>query len=169
MASATDRRLKKIKYDGKKVTVVYLIPRGSPDDEEAADRYELCTGDPPRQSLIDALHALAPDVGVAIEWPEEHMAQFALRTTVRSVSFTWRKGVMGAVITALHDLTHNNGPWLVNTPHKPELPYNDGDPEDHCLHGATVAKLETLIEQAYAYVDGDREQMKLFNAQDEGT
>jgi len=161
------RHITKVKWDGKKVTIAYMVLR-APGDDEDPDTYRLTSGDPPKKRFIEALHALDLDVGVMCDIPEKHLAHWIASVTPRGVSFSWKDGIMGAVITALKTLDDSRAPLVINTPHKPEKPYSAGDVdgERYCLQAGTVEKLQAIIDRALEYLDGDREQLRLFQAQE---
>jgi len=166
-ATQIDRRITKVKWDGGKVTIAYMVLR-APGDDDDPDTYRLTSGDPPKKRFIEALHALDLDVGIACDIPESHLNNWIASVTPRGVSFSWKDGIMGAVITALKTLADSHGPLVINTPHKPEKPYSVGDVdgERYCLQAGTVEKLRAIIDRALEYLDGDREQLRLFAAQE---
>ena len=69
-------------------------------------------------------------------------------------------------------LAYSNAPLNLNTPNKPEEPYNtdcEYDDETYakmCLRSECIDKLYQLIDEANYYVDGQREQGNLFEGQE---
>lgn len=154
------RRFKKIKFDGEQVFLQY---------EEGAsfeNEYTIKCKELPRPEMVAALEDLRPEVLLLCELPDSYLD----RIDVRSVSLNYGgpAETMGATITARMKLYHSNCPLNLNTPNKPVEPYNtdcdydDDTYEKMCLSEDCVDKLEVLIEEAEAYINGHRAQGSLF-------
>ena len=154
------RRMRRIKFDGRRVQIEFDVERRGKDGDVDFDRFTLDCTDPPRPGLREALDGLRAHVAIWLELPKGWGADLE----VRGASLSDTDGVMGAVITALKPLQFSRGPLVVNTPHKPAEPPSDGDPsaEDFCLTGECIKALDALIEEANAYIDGERQQGRLF-------
>lgn len=153
-----DRTITKVKYAKGRVQIDF---QKTSAETGTADEYTIKCCDEPAASFGKALNALAIHVAEICEMPDP--AAWADDLTVRGASFSWTNDVMGAVITALKSLEHARSPMTVNTPHKPEVPYSQGDPdaEDFCLTGGCAKALHTLLKEAGKYLDGRRAQMAL--------
>lgn len=153
------RRFRKIKYDGKHVTLVWE------EGDSFQNEYSLKCDELPRPEMVMAFDDLREEARLLCELPEDYLA----RIDVRSVSLNYGgdNETMGATITARMELYHSNAPLNLNTPNKPVEPYNseieydDETLEKMCLRNECVDKLETLIEEANYYVDGQRAQQTL--------
>ena len=153
------RRLRKVKYNGQRVHIEFEVERQKDGDVDW-DRFTLDCTDPPRPGLREAFEGLRPHVALWLEMP----GGWGNDLDVRGVTLSDTDGVMGAVITALKPLKFSRAPLVVNTPHKPAEPPSEGDPaaSDFCLTGDCIVALDKLIEEANAYIDGERQQGRLF-------
>jgi hypothetical protein len=86
------------------------------------------------------------------------------KIVVKGVSFSYatENNIMGAVLTGQRSLKYSNCPLNINTPYKAEDIYNDAGNPDLLLPSACVIDLYKLIDEAKAYLEGDREQLDLF-------
>jgi hypothetical protein len=153
-------RITKVKYSKSRVLVQYQVEReGSEPDE-----YSMECADAPHPDFEKALQALAPHAILWCELPEA----LVKRSRISGVSLSWNHDedgdvVMGAVVTALVTLVRCQSPLVLNTPHKPERPYSDGDPNavTYCLTADCIAAIGKVLEEAEAYLDGKRAQGSL--------
>ncbi len=153
-------RITKVKHSKGRVHVAYQAHL----DREVPDEFTLDTSDAPHPDFEKALAALVPHV---VEWVELP-ASAAQRLRVQGVSFSYADDtagipVMGATVTALLGLSRSRSPLVVNTPHKPERPYAEGDPDagDYCLTPDCAEALADVLEEAERYLDGKRAQGSL--------
>ena len=153
------KRFKKIKISrDSKVSLTY-----EQKCQGSWDEYVVNCSERPNSSFRGALAALIPYVVEMCELPQSYEP----RVTVGSVSFSYggEKEVMGATISASMALDNSNCPLNLNTPHKASESYTDseGDPKA-LLSEECVVVLDELSYQAQRYLDGDREQLGLFDA-----
>lgn len=153
-----DRRVNKIKINkDNKVMITWEKKMG-----ESYDEYSLNCSEPARPELYAAIQNLAIHVIEMCELPEEYIS----RIKVKGVSFSYseKKETMGAVITAIMDLKYSFQPLNLNTPHKTVDFPNDGNgAEEMLLSGKCIDVLDTVVKEAFKYIDGDRAQQKLFD------
>jgi hypothetical protein len=83
------------------------------------------------------------------------------KLTVRGVTITWTNDIMGACITALKALKGANAPLVLNTPHLPSEPYSEGGSPDFLLPEETAENIGALLNEAEAYIRGERAQGSL--------
>lgn len=74
---------------------------------------------------------------------------------------------MGATISASMELYNSNAPLNINTPNKPEMPYNPDQEWDEktCLTEECVFAIRKLVLVAEEYLSGVRQQTSLFEAE----
>ena len=149
------RRVTRVKYDGKRVTVHYEVPPG-----EEPDEYVVTCNARPAPSFLAALAALRTHVGTICELPVEYVERLDVRGA--SYSYGGKAEVMGATITALKSLTTARAPLVLNTPHLASAPMSETD-EAPLLAPLAGTALETLAREALRYVDGHREQSEMFD------
>lgn len=153
-------RFKKIKITSEeKINIVYEKTNNS----GKMDEYSMTCSDKARPEFYDVMQALATEVIDMCELPNDYID----RILVRSVSFSYGgdKEVMGATITAQMVLNKSNCNLNLNTPHKASDSYSDGDADEKQLLSADcIDALKALCAEAELYIDGDRAQMKLFDA-----
>ena len=112
--------VRKIKWDGSRIKLSFEIRYPIPGtDEQRTDEYDLKSIDRPTPAFIDALNALGADVDEWLEMP----SNWSSNLIIRGVSLSWTDDIMGAVITALKPLNDSRAPFVVNTPHKPAMPF----------------------------------------------
>lgn len=142
---------RKIAYNAKdhRVRISYQIPNGT----EEPDEYQVSVRQPPHPDLTERLEAMRTHVIDLCELDGLEPDQLE----VRSVTITWKHGVMGAVITALRELKRSPAPLVLNTPHKAADFYTEeeGDP-DSLLPGEAVDAIHELIAEAKLFLEGKR-------------
>jgi hypothetical protein len=145
-------RFKKIKFDG----LVVLI-----ETEDAGGAWEkattLTSREEPHPDFTAALRAFVPAVLALCELP----LAYGDTLMVRGVSLSRDDdGNEGCVVTCLKELGTVPAPLVLNTPHVSERPQGEDGP---CtMPGALAEALETLKDEAKAYVRGKRAQADLF-------
>jgi hypothetical protein len=156
-----ERLITKIKSSKGRIFIAYSDKSGTNEDE-----FTLNCLDEPLDSFRKAMADLKPHVQ---EWLEIEQPEWCEDLVIKGVSFSWTDGIMGAVITCEKPLTYAQSPLNLNTPHKPQHPYSDGDDEalEYCLKDECVFALEKLIEEAKKYINGERAQGQLFGGDDE--
>lgn len=157
-----ERRITKVKTNGVHTIIEYERER---DDDHENDVVTIDSTDTPKASFKNALKALVADV---VEVLEENLSVQEGKFTIRGVTFVWKKGNMGAIITAMKESSRRKSPILINTPIAFVSPFGEGEGEQHCLGAETVARLQKLQKEAWKFVDGIREDL-LFSSDDETT
>lgn len=157
-----ERRITKVKSNGVHTIIEYERER---DDDHENDVVTIDSTDPPKASFKNALKALVADV---VEVLEENLSVQEGKFTIRGVTFVWKKGNMGAIITAMKESSRRKSPILINTPIAFVSPFGEGEGAEHCLGDETVARLQKLQKEAWKFVDGIREDL-LFSSDDETT
>jgi hypothetical protein len=157
------RRVTKVKHQGNQWLIVFEIVR---QDGQDNDQHSVKCGDAPHPDFIEAMEALPPCLAKEAEIPNG--VKWCADVEVTGVSVSWSQDTMGAVLTGKKPLKYANAPLIINTPHKPESPYSDGDEmaKDMCLAGTTAKAIWLVMEEALAYVDGKRAQQRLTGLDD---
>jgi len=124
---------------------------------EDADEYMISSKEKGEPGLYAALQDLKEDVLEMCELPEE----YGETMLISSVSFSHANDIMGATITASKTLKMSQSPLILNTPHKPSMPYSETGDESVCLGADAITRIESLIRFAKRYIDGEREQLEL--------
>jgi hypothetical protein len=152
-----EHRIKKIKYDQKRVTVVQEVHHGGGGDP---DVIKIACREGPREEFCMALAALVPHVLdiLCLELGESHDWLVGIR--ICGVSFSWPQDVMGATVTATVDLPTANAPLVINTPHLTAELINESSEAPLMSQGMATA-LRVLIDEAQRYLAGHRAQMIL--------
>ena len=154
-----DRRYTKIKYSEKGVYIAYQQGAGFVNEYTAK-----CTEEP-APNFLEALKDLRQFVSEMCELPEDYID----RITVKSVSLNYggEADTMGATISASMELYNSNAPLNINTPNKPEMPYNPDQEWDEkiCLTEECVFAIRKLVLVAEEYLSGVRQQTSLFEAE----
>lgn len=123
-----------------------------------------CTEEP-APNFLEALKDLRQFVIKMCELPEDYID----RITVKSVSLNYggEADTMGATISASMELYNSNAPLNINTPNKPEMPYNPDQEWDEktCLTEECVFAIRKLVLVAEEYLSGVRQQTSLFEAE----
>jgi hypothetical protein len=127
------------------------------------DEYSMQCSDQARPEFYSAMIALYKHVIDMCELPDSYLE----RITTKSVSFSYGGDtqIMGATISASMKLENSPAGLNLNTPHKACDSYNPEQPvEDPALllSEECIEDLDTLTEEAEAYINGDRAQMNLF-------
>lgn len=139
-----------------KVFVAYQVDRG---EDEAPDEYTLRCAERPKAALLTAMKSLIPEAAAWLEVPDGKA--WATNLDVRTVSFSWKHGVMGAVLTCIKPLEYSAGPWIINTPHRPEQPYTEGGSDELMLTDSCAKILRQLLKATRGYIKGERAQASL--------
>lgn len=148
----TTRRITKIKDHDGKIQIGYTIVR--PDGRE--DEHLMSCVDRPRPEFGPAMQAIAPTLAQWCDVP----AEWCESLTVMGATITWANDIMGACVTAKRACS-SSSPLIINAPHKPSAPYSEGGDEGTCLTEEQYKAILAIIEEAEAYLDGDRAQLEL--------
>ena len=150
-----ERRFTKIKYDGKKVNLYYVV-------EANEDKHWFESIQQPTPEFVAALDKLVADVIVICELPIIYITGLKIRGV--SLSWTIADGeyIMGAVITALKTLSTSNSPLTINTPHLPAEDYGGNNPNAKVLSADCCDNIKELIESAEGFLLGERSQANMF-------
>ena len=145
----------KVTKDGK-IGIIYELR-----NKEQWDEYSMTSSDKAKPSFHEALQALTEDIVDMCELPNNYQD----RIIVKGVSFSYggEKEVMGATIIAQMQLRRSNVPLNLNTPHKAEEPYGEGEGDPaQLLSDSCIRRLETLMEEAEDFMKGIRAQVDMF-------
>jgi len=152
------RKISKIKYTDGLLEIEIQEAEGTREEESKYRNRET-----PRPELDKTLQALKPEALKICELPDD----YGKNMRVSGVSLSHKQDVMGATITLVKKLTHSNTPFVINTPFLPSEPYNHADQNAPTLSTITVKLIETLVDEAEEYIDGDRAQMEMTVAKPE--
>jgi len=143
-------KIKRFNYNRKKSTVeieyegIPIVPTDKAHVSfEAKDR--------PVSELVMLLDQLRPHVETICSMPKDYCKD----AEVRSISFSYKNNILGAVITVLVDLDSTNSPLLINTPYLP-AEHIDDDSDAPLLPEACVELLESILEGIEEYIKGKR-------------
>lgn len=133
------------------------------------DEYSMQCSDQARPEFYEAMQSLDKHVIDMCELPDSYLD----RITTNSVSFSYGgdEQVMGATISASMKLENSPAGLNLNTPHKACDSYNPEQPvEDPALllSEKCIEDLDTLMDEAELYINGDRAQMNLFDDKNGG-
>ena len=126
------------------------------EEDETGDVYDVTYHDAARPSLYEALQALVAPCCRYLDLPKTYGDD----VIVSGVSFTWTNEIMGAVVTLQKPLESCDAPLILNTPHGPVAPYAEGGMQ---LPEAMAKALTQVLAEAIDYINGERQQMDLFN------
>jgi hypothetical protein len=158
---ANENRMKKIKITKeRKIHIVF-----EKWVKDTWDEYSITCCERAKPSFYTTMAKLIVQMRDLCELPDG----YETKLQVKSVSFSYAGDdeVMGAVLTGTMELTKSNCPLNLNTPYKPSMPYSEGMDEDTCLPDECVEILWKLCAEAQDYIDGEREQLKLFKENEE--
>lgn len=131
--------------------------------EDEYDQFNFTTIDKPAPGLINQVMLFRIHVLNLCELPETEEEIQNLK--IKSFSFSWsgEKHLMGCTITAARQLSGSHSPLILNTPHKIEDFHSDiGDPKQ-LLPRNMVNDIYELMLHINSFIDGEREQLNLFN------
>lgn len=133
------------------------------DEFDREDEFSLASNDLPRPELLASLGSLREHVIGICELGQDFDPG---RIEVTGVSYSDAQDIMGACITCLVSLETCLAPLCLTTPHKPSMPYAEGDPnaEAYCLTAEAVEALDLLALEAQRYIRSDRAQMRIAEA-----
>lgn len=147
-------RLSKIKLKDRRIFISW---EKYEEKTESWDEYSMRSADPALPSLYEALGKLDHHIAEICELPKE--CEQTIEAT--GVSFSYDdEGGRGCVITGKKLLQSNPAPVNLNTPYKAENPQEGL--EEYALSKDCVKILNELEQEAFAYINGDRAQGKLF-------
>lgn len=150
------RKYTKIKYNPNKVECYFSFRTDN------GNEYTVKSKDLPLPSFIETLSLLDQWVLEMCELPQEYLGRIA----THSVSLNYSDDdVMGATLTAQMELYCSNCPLNLNTPNKPESPYNPDADWDAvtCLPTECAKTIYMLCREADKYLDGHMAQGDLFD------
>ena len=148
MLEAPLEKVHKIKLlKEEKIQLVYTLVSGQECDIKYRDQA--------RPEFHDAMAELLHPCLDLLELPK----LYAARMSTRGLSFSWKDGIMGAVITLQKELQGADSPLILNTPHLPEMPYGEG--ENKLLPDQLLRALRECLVEAELYLKGERAQMAL--------
>jgi len=118
--------------------------------------------DDPKPDFAKAIKALKPHLIQMCE--VESLPSKLITVTGASLSYKGDNDIMNVVITGNKTHVNSGGCLNLNSPNKPAVS-TTGDPTDaaNLLDEKCVEKIETLIDEAKAYIKGERLQMELLN------
>lgn len=148
----SERRITKIKRGDDRVRIEWEVVR----DPDHVDEFSLSCTDPPRESFDAALQSIAP---LLAEWLDVTKA-WCETVRVIGVSLSWSNDtdgspVMGATVTARRPCAAQS-PLILNAPHRTEAPYSDGGDGSCCMTPEQINAIQTIIDEAGAYIEGNR-------------
>jgi hypothetical protein len=148
-------QITKVKFTGERVDIEYQ-KQGAKADLQ--DKFRISCTEQPRPSLNTVLQSLRDFVVKTCEFPQEQVNT----VTVLSVTFGFKgeKEIMGAVVTAAKRVKAAPSPVIIDTPFLPEKPLGTG--KKLILPADVAAILHELMEEAEAYIDGERAQVGMF-------
>lgn len=124
------------------------------------DTFSIDCADLPSPAFLEALAVLEKDVNAICEFRPP------VKLNVRGVSFSWTKGVMGAVVSAHRSLGTAPAPLILNTPHLPAEAYGAGA-GGQLMPAGMAERLRVLLEEVSRYIlGGARAQRSVFEAPD---
>lgn len=157
-------RIRKVKNSKDIIRITYQLPdeHGVYSEER---EYSLTDKEKAAPGFYQAFLNMRRHVNVNCETNyDEHN----ITVTGVSISYSDRGEItdlMGCVISATVELKNSNAPVNLNTPFKTEYEFGLEDfglDSSLCLSDECVTDVETLIEEAKRYVNGEREQGSLF-------
>lgn len=121
------------------------------------DEHTFVSSDRPNPSFPNSMLRLRKAVCEICELPTTDDFIRSIEVRGLSISHSERDG-MGITITALRNLEHSDCPLVLNTPHKTE----DGENPKRIMPSWAFNECMVVMEEAQAYLEGDREQIDLF-------
>ena len=153
----TGRRMEKIKISPDGVEIHYSVAK----KHDVRDELSLISEERPIPQFAMALQAFDTYVQKLCEWPGEKGSDTGILVTIVHISYN-EKEARSIIVTAKKDLTGSKGPFCFNTPLVQE------GKESKCFTSDIGEKLDNLIKQANAYLDGERLQGELFDKKKKG-
>ncbi len=144
------RRILKLKYNGSRVEIRYDTER---EDGADPDEYELKSGDAPRAGMAKALGELPRHVCALCDLPPA----YAVGMSARGITLSHTDDILGVVVTCMKPVKGASGPLIINSPHVPAEQYSPTG-SSPLMTEEFCAAVEAVIEEAEAYLDGDRAQ-----------
>lgn len=156
---ATKPQFTKISSNQKAIAIDWLTKRRTASEVEEHQSHHLGCPEKPRPAFEKALQAFLPYLITILGAP----AEWKGNTRITGVSINKEEdGRRGVVLTASRKCPHGPSPVAINAPHLRE-PMTDAEQAgtNFFLPGMADA-IDTLCEEAQAYLDGDRSQGELF-------
>lgn len=152
-------KLTKSEKTGKmRIRVDYLLPVS--DDEDWKECSQVDKADDLTIGFWQALENLVPHAMEVLELDEGYGEN--VRCTGLSISYADDEDSTRTVVLTLQkDLAETNSPFVFNTPAKPCNPYGGGEDDFNCLPEKMVKAIDAVIDQARAYLGGERQTVQL--------
>lgn len=115
------------------------------------DGYALTSKDKAREELVNRMKVMCNHVVDICELPESSIKKVG----ISGVTVTYKDGNRYLVITGAKMLEKSKAPLIINTPARPEMAEEDGDPS-YCMSDELIDDLAALEEEAWKYINGDR-------------
>ena len=149
-----------------KVGIAFKILLRTTGDKEIWTRAAIVSDEPIQQNLADILVHLCPYVVEMLELPVKE--ENRIQVTGAEFTETKKESIFGAQIYALRKLDHSSIPQEIVTPHKTEIPYDDGNRSGDTAEGATldsdcVELLKALQQETERYIHGQKDQLGIFD------
>ena len=152
----SDRRITKIKFKKELITIEWEQYQAKTEDR---DKFSLTSKDEPLPSFPEAMAALAKDVEVICELPIGERGNI----TPTGISHSYTDNDSFIVVTAQRKLLSSRSPMNINTPAKSM----EGD-DEFAADSFLIDDIDTLEQEAFDYIDGQRAQQKLDFEEDGG-
>ena len=130
-------------------------------ESAAGDEYDVRFRASLNAELSEALGGLVTPVAAWLELPDEYTEGLS----AIGVTYTYKEGAEGAVITLRKDLKMADAPLILNTPHAPREAYSEGG---QCLPADISAALDRVHAAAVSWLTRPPDQMSLFEQGQKG-
>lgn len=149
----------KVVANGKNVQIHWISRRKTASEVEEQHNHQLECPEKPRPKFDKALQAFLPFlltiIGAPADWTEN--------TEITGISLNKEEDRRrGIVITAKRKCPFGNAPIALNTPHLRESLDDTKETGPNFLLPGMADAIDTMCDEAQAYLDGDRAQGELF-------
>ena len=162
MIKIEPRRIRKVKLTKKSTELNVKLERIEIHYEKMVngqwDAYTMNCGQRARPELYDALRELLPHAVDLLELPDDY--ERGAKISGLSISYVGDAEDMGVVMTGQKTLSSCSAPFVFNTPF---MMAEENDADQPSLGRAAAVALENVIDEAWKYVEGKRDQMSLFD------
>jgi|SRR6185436_12205516 len=149
-----------VKEDRVKIEYQTRFTKG---DEVKINKFVVDCCEPARPEFYTTLQSLKADLVEICELQEDFVKGLA----IVGVTFNHDEDIWGALISATKTLKKSRSPFNIHSPYKPAVPDTGDTNRISCLSNACVTKLDKLMEYAQGYVNGERNQGKIFSDPEE--